>query len=316
MKFKTLLAATAALSLAAPAHAQRNFDDVEIKTEELAPGIAVLFGAGGNIGVSHGEDGTILIDDQFAPLSEKIKAAVTNLGARPVDYVLNTHWHGDHTGGNEAFGKAGATIFAHHNVRVRMSTEQKRGERTIGPSPKEALPVVTYDSGLTFNLNGDTIDVYYLGGGHTDGDSIVIWREDNVVHMGDLYFKIPGYPFVDVASGGNVLNLLNTLDLAMSQMDDETKVIPGHGPMSNKAELAEYRAMIATVVSRVTTLKSEGKTADETVAAKPLSDFNRGEGFISADQFVRAVYESLAAFDQDTNAEHSHDHEGHGDHQH
>ena len=316
MKFKTLLAVTASLALAAPAQAQRNFDDVEITTETLAPGIAVLFGAGGNIGVSHGEDGTILIDDQFAPLSDKITVAVAALGARPVDYVLNTHWHGDHTGGNEAFGKAGATIFAHHNVRVRMSTAQQRGERTIGPSPKEALPVVTYDSGLTFNLNGDTIDVYFLGGGHTDGDSIVIWREDNIVHMGDLYFKIPGYPFVDVPSGGNALTLLNTLDLAMSQMDDETKVIPGHGPMSNKAELAEYREMIATVISRVAALKSEGKTADETVAAKPLSDFDRGEGFISADQFVRAVYESLAVFDEDANDHDSHDHDGHGDHQH
>ena len=287
--------AIAASLVAAPAAAQRNFDDVAITTEQIAPGIAVLFGAGGNIGVSHGEDGTILIDDQFAPLSGKIEAAVAALGAQPVGHVINTHWHGDHTGGNEHFGEAGALIFAHHNVRARMSTEQRRGERVTPPSPDAALPVVTYGQGVRLHRNGDTIDVMFLGGGHTDGDSVVFWREDNVVHMGDLYFKIPGFPFIDTASGGNVIDAMNSLDAVIRMIDDETKVIPGHGPMSDKAELVAYRAMIGQAVELVRALRDEGMSLDEAVAAQPLADFDRGEGFIDADGFVGAIYRSLDA---------------------
>lgn len=292
MKIAKSLTALALASLATSASAQRDWSAVEIRAERIAPGIAVLFGAGGNIGVSYGEDGTILVDDQFAPLTEKIQAAVAELEATPVRYLINTHFHGDHTGGNENFGKAGATIFAHHNVRVRLS-EGRAGERPIPPAPKEALPVVTYEQGVTLNVNGDTVDVIFTGGGHTDGDSVVHWREDNVIHMGDLYFNIPGYPFIDTRSGGNVINAMNTLDQVIRSIDDETKVIPGHGPMSNKAELLAYRAMVGRAVDLVRALKDEGKTLEETVAAKPLADFNRGEGFIGPDQFVTAIYESL-----------------------
>ena len=286
------LAATAAI-LAAPTAAQRNFDEVEIRTERIAPGVAVLFGAGGNIGVSYGEDGTVLIDDQFAPLSAKIEAAVAALGAEPVGHVINTHWHGDHTGGNEHFGQAGATIFAHHNVRQRMATEQRRGDRVTPPSPRAALPVVTYEQGVRLHLNGDTLDVAFLGGGHTDGDSVVTWREANVVHMGDLYFKIPGYPFIDTASGGSVYSLMRSLDLAIAMIDDETKVIPGHGEMSNKAELVAYRAFIGESVERIEKLHGEGRTVDQVLAAKPFADYDRGEGFIDADGFARAIYTSI-----------------------
>ncbi|MDC0886891.1 MBL fold metallo-hydrolase [Altererythrobacter sp.] len=289
--FASLFGLTA-LALATSASAQRNFDNVEITAEEVAPGIAVLFGAGGNIGVSHGEDGTILIDDQFAPLTKKIETAVSDLGATPVKFLINTHYHGDHTGGNENFGKKGALIFAHNNVRVRLQ-EGRAGERPIAPSPKEALPVVTFEQGLTLNVNGDTVDVIFLGGGHTDGDSVIRWREDNVIHMGDLYFKISGYPFIDVSSGGNVINAMNSLDAVIRMIDDETKVIPGHGPMSNKAELVAYRQMMGEAVALVKALKDEGKTAEEAVAAKPFADFNRGEGFVGPDQFVQAIYASL-----------------------
>ncbi|MBV7260000.1 MBL fold metallo-hydrolase [Erythrobacter crassostreae] len=290
---KLTFTAAAALALTSPTIAQRNFDDVEIKTEEIAPGVAVLFGAGGNIGLSYGEDATVLIDDQFAPLSGKIEAAVEALGAQPVKYVVNTHWHGDHTGGNEHFGKTGATIFAHDNVRVRMSTDQQRGTRVTPASPKEALPVVTYGQGMRFHLNGDTINLMFLGGGHTDGDSVVIWEEKNVVHMGDLYFKIPGYPFIDVDSGGDVYAAMQSLDLVIAMIDDETKVIPGHGPMSTKSELVAYRAMIVEAVTRVEALNSEAKSLEEAIAANPLADFDRGEGFISEDAFVTAIWRSI-----------------------
>jgi glyoxylase-like metal-dependent hydrolase (beta-lactamase superfamily II) len=290
---KFLAPAALALTLAIPASAQRNFDDVTIKAEQIAPGVAVLFGAGGNIGVSHGADATVLVDDQFAPLSMKIEAAVERLGASPAKYVINTHWHGDHTGGNEHFGKKGSTIFAHDNVRVRMAAGRPEGARPVPPSPKEALPVVTFERGITLHLNGDTIDVLFVGGGHTDGDSIVRWRKANVVHMGDLYFKIGGWPFVDTNSGGNIEDLLFSLDSAIAMMDGETKVIPGHGPMSNRAELIAYRNVMGEAYTRIKALKNAGMTLEETQKLKPLDSFERGEGFISADRFIVAVWTSL-----------------------
>ncbi len=280
--------------LISPAHAQRNFDNVEVTSEEVAPGVAVLFGAGGNIGVSHGDDATVIIDDQFAPLSGKIERAIANLGAKPVKYVVNTHWHFDHTGGNEHFGKTGATIFAHDNVRVRMASGGSAAGNQTPPAPKEALPVVTYGQGMRFHINGDTINLMFLGGGHTDGDSVVMWEEKNVVHMGDLYFKINGYPFIDTNSGGNVYNAMQSLDLVIAMIDDETRVIPGHGPMSNKAELVAYRAMIGEAVGRVEALNEQGMSLEDAVAAKPLDGIDRGEGgFISADAFVGAIWRSI-----------------------
>lgn len=283
----SVIAGAVAALLAVPAAAQTDFDKVEIRAEEIAPGVAVLFGAGGNIAVSYGEDATVMIDDQFAPLSAKIEKAVADLGATPVKYVVNTHWHFDHTGGNENFGKTGATIFAHDNVRVRMAGGDK-------PSPRVALPVVTYDKGLRLHLNSDTMNLMFLGGGHTDGDSVVIWEEKNIVHMGDLYFKISGFPFVDVNSGGSVVNALASLDMVIDMIDDETKVIPGHGPMSNKAELIAYRAMMANAVARVTALQQQGMTLEQAVAAKPLAGIERGEGFIGPDAFVTAIWKSIA----------------------
>lgn len=275
-----------------PARAQDDFSKVEIRPEQLAPGVAVLFGSGGNIAVSYGSEGTVLIDDQFAPLSKKIEAAVAALGASPVRYVVDTHWHYDHTGGNENFGKSGATIFAQENVRIRLAQGGSIGGTAIAPTPAAALPVVTFDQGLKFHLNGDTIRLAYFGGGHTDGDAVVFWDEKNIVHMGDLYFNIPGYPFVDLESGGSVYNAMRSLDLVIGMIDGNTKVIPGHGPMSNKAELVAYRAMIGEAVKRVEALKAQGKTLEQAIAAKPLADFNRGEGFIGPDGFVTAIWNS------------------------
>ncbi|MEP1422441.1 MAG: MBL fold metallo-hydrolase [Erythrobacter sp.] len=291
------LAILPAALFATSASSQDPFSSVEVTAEEIAPGIAVLHGAGGNIGVSFGDEATLIIDDQFAPLSAKIEAAIANLEAKPVKYVVNTHWHFDHTGGNEHFGKTGATIFAHEDVRVRMAKGNPNGigGRAIPPAPRVALPIVTYDQGLRIHLNGDTLNVMFLGGGHTDGDSVVFWEEDNVVHMGDLYFKISGYPFIDVNSGGNVYNAMRSLDLVIARIDSETKVIPGHGPMSNKAELVAYRAMIGAVVGRVEALREQGLSLDEAIATKPLADIDRGEGgFIGPDAFVTAVWNSAS----------------------
>ncbi|SMQ74502.1 Glyoxylase, beta-lactamase superfamily II [Altererythrobacter xiamenensis] len=292
---RTAASGFAALSilLATPTLAQGNLNDVKITAEEVAPGVAVLFGAGGNIGVSHGEDATILIDDQFAPLTEKIEAAVAGLGASPAEYVINTHWHFDHTGGNENFGKRGAKIFAHDNVRKRLKVGDPDGRWKIPPAPAEALPVVTYERGVTLHLNGDTIDVMFLGGGHTDGDSIVRWREKNVVHMGDLYFNSPGWPFIDVSSGGGIEKALYSIDSAIAMMDEDTKVIPGHGPMSDRAGLTAYRNIVGEAVTRIRALKDIGVSLEDAQARRPLDSFERGEGFISEDEFIAAVWDSL-----------------------
>ncbi|MEL7317599.1 MAG: MBL fold metallo-hydrolase [Pseudomonadota bacterium] len=289
---RTVLSAAVAVLMVTTASAQRDLRNVEVTSEEIAPGVAVLFGAGGNIGVSHGEDATLIIDDQFAPLSAKIEAAIADLGAAPVKYVVNTHWHGDHTGGNEHFGKTGATIFAHDEVRVRMADPSLSG-RGGEPASREALPLVTYAQGVKLHLNDDVLNVMFLGGGHTDGDSVVFWEKANIVHMGDLYFKIPGFPYIDIRSGGSVYNAMRSLDLVISMTDAETKVIPGHGPMSDKAELVAYRAMIGEAVKRVEALREEGKTLEEAVAAKPLADLDRNEGFIRDDAFVTAIWSSM-----------------------
>lgn len=284
------LAATSliALAIASSSANAQTMADIEITATELRPGISVLFGRGGNIGVSHGEDGTILIDDQFAPLTAKIEEAIAGLGAGPVDYLINTHYHGDHTGGNENFGEAGALIMAHDNVRTRLAT----GSDRVAATPPAGLPVVTYDTGLTIHANGDTVDLVHLGG-HTDGDTIVIWREDNVIHMGDLFFNQFGFPFVDVAGGGNALHLLNSLSVAIGMMDDDTIVIPGHGPVATRSDLVIYRVMVAESVAAVEAMLDEGMSRDAIVEANPVAPLRNTDGFISDEQFIDAIIASL-----------------------
>lgn len=274
--------------------AQQNFDQVQIRTEVVKPGIAVLFGAGGNIGVSHGPDGTILIDDQYAPLTPKIVAAVAALGAKPVKFLVNTHWHGDHTGGNENFGNAGAVILAQDHVRDRMATPQVRGARTIGPSPAAALPVITYHDGARIHLNGDVVRMMHVAHAHTDGDSIVFWEKANVVHMGDTYFNRVTLPFIDLASGGSAKGLLAGIDRVLALINDDTVVIPGHGPLARKRDLAAYRAMLADVIAKVESGRAAGQTLDQIVASKPAAAYETNPpGFISGDAFVTTIYRSL-----------------------
>jgi glyoxylase-like metal-dependent hydrolase (beta-lactamase superfamily II) len=293
-----VLLASSALTLSAcsQSNAQETdrFAAVEIKAQPLGEGIAVLFGAGGNIGVSYGPDGTVLIDDQFAPLTPKIQAAIADLGAEPVKYLINTHWHGDHTGGNENFGKAGALIMAHDHVRERMLGIQSSGRGNDPASPAEALPTVTYHDGLKLHLNGDEVHVKHMKHAHTDGDSIVFWKKANVLHMGDLYFNKVTLPFIDLNSGGNARGVLAAAETALTMVDDETKIIPGHGPMATKADLMSYRDMMKTVIGLVETAQSDGKTLEEVQAMKPAAKWDvNPDGFIKGDAFVEAVYKSL-----------------------
>jgi glyoxylase-like metal-dependent hydrolase (beta-lactamase superfamily II) len=293
---RALLFVTAAAGATAVWAQQQDMSEVQITTVEIAPGVAVLFGNGGNIGVSHGEDGTVLIDDQFAELSEKIQQAVSDLGASPTRFLINTHYHFDHAGGNENFGTAGATIVAHDNVRTRLEDGSNVLGNITPPAPKAALPVVTYDKGMTFHLNGDVIDVMFLGGGHTDGDSVVRWNNANVVHMGDMFMHNAGWPFIDVDSGGNVEHLLNSLSQAISMMDAETVVIPGHGELATRSDLMAFRTMVQTGVDRVKALKDQGVSLEDAVAARPVEGLrNVANGFIADDQFVQAVWTSLEA---------------------
>jgi cyclase len=292
MKIRHLILAS--LLIGGPACAQQDFSKVEIKTEQLAPGVAVLFGAGGNIGVSYGEDGTILIDDQYAPMTPKIEAAVTALGATPVKFLINTHWHGDHSGGNENFGKAGAVIIAHDNVRVRMANDQQTGFGPVKASPKAALPVVTYAEGLKLHLNGEEVRVIAVAPAHTDGDSFIHWTKSNVIHMGDLFMLQVSFPFVDRSSGGDVRGFVAAADKVLALANDQTKIIPGHGAIATKADLQNHRNMIATVIAKVEAGIKAGQTLDQIKASNPADGFGvNPKGFISADRFVETVYANL-----------------------
>ena len=289
-----LLALTGCVALlASPAAAQTPPPEPSIRAETLAPGIAVLFGMGGNIGVSWGEDGTVLIDDQFAPMTPKIEAAVAGLGASPVKYLINTHWHGDHTGGNENLGKKGALILAHDNVRIRLAAGRPEGERPIAPAPKVALPVVTYDQGLKLHLNGDTVQTVFLGKGHTDGDSIAIWKKANIVHMGDLFFNKVTLPFIDLRSGGSAEGLLATVEKTLAMTDANTKFIPGHGPVATRQDLMNYRDMLASVITAVKAGIKAKKTLAQIQAMKPAAKWEQPGGFISGDAFVETVHKSV-----------------------
>ncbi|MDX2218451.1 MAG: MBL fold metallo-hydrolase, partial [Burkholderiales bacterium] len=275
MKLTHKLAFTLALACALPAGAQQDYSKVEVKTTKLNDTTYMLIGAGGNLGLSVGPDAVFLIDDQYAPMTPKITAAIKAITDKPVKFVVNTHWHGDHTGGNENFGKAGAIIVAHDNVRKRMSTEQVLAffNMKVPPSPKEALPVITFGVDTTFHLNGDEINVFHVPNAHTDGDAIVHFRKGNIIHMGDLYFN-GLYPFIDSASGGKIDGVVAACDRALALADDKTVIIPGHGPLSNKAELKAYRDMLATVSGRVKAQIAAGKKLEEIIAAKPTADYD------------------------------------------
>jgi glyoxylase-like metal-dependent hydrolase (beta-lactamase superfamily II) len=287
-----------ALAAAVPAAAQQqqDFSQVEIKAEKVTEGVYMLTGRGGNIGLSVGKSGSFLVDDQYAPLTDKILAVVKSVSPEPVRFLVNTHWHGDHTGGNENIGKAGVFIVAHENVRQRMSKEQFNAvfKSTTPPSPEGALPVVTFGEALTFHWNGDEIRVYHVPPAHTDGDSIVHFVKADVVHMGDLFFN-GGYPFIDTSSGGKVDGVIAAADRVLGAISEKTRVIPGHGPLATKADLLAYRDVVKAVRDRVAKLKAEGKTKEAAVAAKPTAEFDAkwGQGFIKGDVLVGLVFDSL-----------------------
>jgi cyclase len=290
-----LLVSIALLVLcAAPVSAQdQDFSKVEVKTVPVAGSVSMLQGSGGNIAVLVGPEGVLVVDDEYAPLVPKILTAIGKLSSKPIRFVVNTHWHGDHTGGNAALGAEGAVIVAQDNVRKRMSTEQFNAfiKKTSPPSPAIALPVVTFAEGVKFYVDGEDIEVTHIGPGHTDGDSTVWFHKANVIHMGDNFFN-GMYPFIDGSSGGSLDGTVTALEGVLSRIDDQTKVIPGHGPLGTKADLKKFHDMLATVRDRVQKAVREGKTQDQVLALKPSADFDAawGGGFLKPDYFVTMVY--------------------------
>ncbi|MGQ0647456.1 MAG: MBL fold metallo-hydrolase [Gemmatimonadaceae bacterium] len=289
-------AASLWVALASPLPAQVSFDTVTVRVQPVSGNVYMLVGSGGNIGLIIGDDGAFIVDDQFAPLTDKIRAAIATVTDKPVRFVVNTHWHGDHTGGNERWGTAGSVIIAQENVRKRMSVPQTRNGRTTPASAPKALPVVTFSDSVTMHLNGDSVRVVHVRNAHTDGDALIYYTKANVLHMGDTFFR-GAYPFIDSATGGHVDGIIDAADQALGMIRDDTKIIPGHGPLSTKADLQAYRRVVATVRDRVKVLVQQGKSLTDVAATKPTAEFDAtyGKGFINPDAFLDGVFRDMVA---------------------
>lgn len=274
---------------------------VRLAVTQVGGGISMIEGvdgfAGGNVGVSVGPDGVFIVDDELAEMSPKLVDALKKLSKQPVRFVINTHWHGDHSGGNAALASAGAVILAHDNVRQRLSAAEleKEAKKQPGARPGAALPVVTFAQDVTLHLNGDTIRVFHVPPAHTDGDVVVHFTKANVVHTGDLFLS-RGYPFVDLGSGGNFEGFITAADRILAVCDDRTRIIPGHGSVVGRAEVKRWRDTLDQIRQRVRRLIAEGKTLEQAIAAKPTRDLDAamGANFITPDRVVEAAYKSLS----------------------
>jgi len=273
------------------------FENVTINTIKLTDSIYMLEGSGGNIIVSVGQDGVFMVDDQFAPLTEKIKEAILKITDQPVKFVINTHLHPDHVGGNENLGELGAIIVSHDNVRKRLSTEQfsEFFKRTIPPMPEKGLPIVTFSDNMTAYQNGDEIKIIHVDNGHTDGDSIAYFTKNNVIHVGDDFNDI-SYPFIDISSGGSIDGLISSLETISSIIDDETKVVSGHSEISNKTKVNDLTNMLKDVREKVNQMVKDGKSLEEIIASQPTSKYNKiyyDHTSRQPEDFVTFIYQSL-----------------------
>ena len=297
----TLAASTLALLLCGAGQAQNaDYSKVQIKVTKVSGNIYMLEGEGGNIAASVGEDGIVIVDDQFAPLAEKIQAALKNLGItdKPVRFVINTHYHGDHTGGNEPFANTGSTVIAQDNVRKRLETGGTGGNGSsmkmdYKAAPKAALPVITFEHDVTVHLNGEDIRALHFPAGHTDGDAVIFFPKNNVVHMGDDFVRY-GFPFIDVASGGSVQGMIDAMEKASVQLPADVKVIPGHGALSNLDDVREFVKMLKETSAAVQKALNEHKTLEQMKQEKILEPWKKWSGgFIDSDKFIETLYNSL-----------------------
>jgi len=273
----------------------QDFDTVQVTSTKLAANVHMLVGSGGNIGLMVGDDAVFVVDDQFAPLTPKILAAIKAITPQPVRFVLNTHWHFDHTGGNENMGQAGALIFAHENVRKRMSTEQfiEALNRKQPASPRGALPVITFTDTVSFHLNGDSIVVFHVAPAHTDGDVVVRFTKSNVVHTGDLFVS-DRFPFVDRSSGGSIHGIIGAAERMLAMTDAQTKIIPGHGPLSDRARLQAYHDMLVVMRDRMRKEIAAKHTIDQVLASNLTATYDK-EWPNGRERFLRILYQELSS---------------------
>lgn len=283
-----------------------DFSKVQIKVQKIAGSVYMLEGAGGNIGASVGDDGIVIVDDQFLPLAEKIDAALKGISDKPIKFVLNTHWHGDHTGGNPHFGEK-APIIAQENVRKRLASGGKTMFGEVPPAPKTALPVITFEDKVSVHLNGEDIRASHVPQGHTDGDSVIFFSQSNVVHMGDDFFNGGIFPFIDIASGGSVQGMIAGGEKVLNEVPDDAKIIPGHGPIGNKADLRKFVTMLKETSAAVDAGIKKGKTLDQLKKEKVLAKWDSwGQSFIKTDVFTEILYDSLTQ--KKTGPKNSHGH--------
>lgn len=272
---------------------QRDFSNVEIKATHVRGNIYMLNGTGGNIGVSIGSDGVLIVDDKFAPLADKIRAALKEVGGGELKFILNTHWHGDHTGGNQVFGPE-APIIAHTNVRKRLSTDQHLLGRDVPAAPKEAWPVITFDHSVSVHFNGEEIKAVHFPRGHTDGDTVIFFTGSNVVHMGDDFFS-GHFPFVDLGSGGDVEGLTKNIAEVIKKLPADVKIIPGHGPVSTLDDLKTYHRMLVETTNIVRAAMAAGKSLEEIKAEGLPEEWSSwGSGFIPAERWLETIHASLS----------------------
>lgn len=271
-------------------------EDVKIGVIPVTDNIYMLSGQGGNIGVFLGGDGTFVVDDQFAPLTEKILAAIKSVGGDTPRFLINTHFHGDHTGGNENLGKAGTLIVSHDNVRQRLVNGSfiEAFGMNAPPANKVALPVLTFSEDMHFHINNDSVNALYVPGAHTDGDSIIHFKKANVVHAGDVFFN-GFYPFIDAANGGSLRGTIAAADAILALTDSKSKIIPGHGPLADKKQLQAYRDMLATAYTRLLKLKNEGASVEDAINHDPLADLESqwGGGIFKGEKWISIIYPAV-----------------------
>jgi cyclase len=300
----SLLFVISAVSLA---QAQgQDLSKVEIKVHKITDHVYMLEGAGGNIGASVGEDGIVVIDDEFLPLADKIEAALKGITDKPVKFVINTHWHGDHTGGNPHFGEK-APIIAQENVRKRLAVGGKNRFGEVKPAPKVALPVITFENQVSVHLNGEDIRAIHFPHGHTDGDSVIFFPQSHVVHMGDDFFNGGMFPFIDLDSGGSVQGMIAGDEKVLAEVPDDVKIIPGHGPIGTKDDLRKFLQMLKETTAAVQAGIKQGKTLAQLKQEKVLARWDSfGHAFIKTDLFTEILYDSLTK--QPSGPENSHGH--------
>jgi cyclase len=288
--YPTLLFALVATSI----FGQRDFSKVEVKATKVAGTVYMITGAGGNIGVSAGADGLVMIDDQFAPLAPKIEAALKSIVDQPLRFLINTHYHGDHVGGNEHFG-AKTTIVAHENVRKRLASGGKVWGNDVPPAPKTALPIVTFNDSLTLHLNGEDVRAVHMPHGHTDGDAVIWFTQSNVVHMGDNFFN-GNFPVVDLDNGGSIQGMIDNIGKVLAVVPADAKIIPGHGPLSDKAGLTKFRDVLVATRAAVAKAAAAGKTVEQMKSEKVLAEWDSwGQGFIKTDLWIEMLNRDLTA---------------------